>query len=63
MTKPEPTFTQDSAGGYIVELGGHSVGHVAKVGRIWVAKLGDFNLGEHKSRAEAVEAMIEVYTT
>jgi hypothetical protein len=60
---PKPTLTQDSAGGYYLHLYGAEIGHLSKVGRIWHATLGEQDLGHHNTRREAVEAMMDVYTT
>lgn len=54
---------QDSAGGYYVHLYGTVIGHVSKVGRIWYATLGEQDLGEHRTRKEALAAMLDVYET
>lgn len=61
--KPAITFERDSAFGYTVSLGGHQIGYVGGSGRSWWAKTVDFGLGEHKTRREAVEALIDIDQT
>lgn len=56
-------YERTSSGDYIVHYGGYPIGHVGKVDNIWHAKTSDFDLGEHKTRREAVEALIDIYTT
>lgn len=56
------TFISTSAGGYEVHVG-HIAGHVGKVGRIWTARLGEFDLGEHPTRQAAAEAIADVDRT
>lgn len=61
--KPEPKLTPDSAFGYAVELFGTTIGHVGKGEGKWHATLGEFDLGQHRTRREAIEAMMDVYFT
>jgi hypothetical protein len=63
MPNPKPVLISNSAGDYEVHLYGTAVGHVGKAGRIWIAKLGEQELGEHRTRREAVEAIMDVYFT
>lgn len=56
-------FVSTSAGGYEVHVDGHLAGHVGKVGRAWHARLSDFDLGEHRTRKEAAEAIADVDRT
>lgn len=60
---PKPKLELNSGGNYAVLLYGVEIGYVGKVGRIWVATLGEQDLGEHRTRKEAVEAMMYVYET
>lgn len=60
---PKPKLELNSGGNYAVHLYGVEIGYVGKVGRIWVATLGEQDLGEHRTRKEAVEAMMDVYET
>lgn len=57
------TFETTSAGGYIVRYDGYEIGHVGRTGRKWQAATADFDLGEHRSRREAVEALMDIHTT
>lgn len=59
----KPKLIPDSAFGYAVELFGTTIGHVGKSGNDWHATLGEFDLGQHRTRREAVEAMMDVYST
>lgn len=63
MPKKPVTYISNSGGNYEVYDDGHLVGVVGKVGRIWTARMADFDLGEHATRREAVEAMLDVYRT
>lgn len=60
---PAPTFESTSAGAYIVRLEGREIGAVGKVGRKWMARSSDFDLGEHPTRAAAVEALLDLDRT
>lgn len=59
----KPKLIPDSAFGDDVELYGTIVGHVGKGEGKWHATLGEQDLGEHDTRREAVEAMMDVYFT
>lgn len=59
----QPKLIHDSAFGYAVELFGTTIGHVGKGDKGWAATLGEFDLGLHKTRREAVDAMMDVYET
>ena len=63
MTDPRVTLEQTSAGSYIVRYDGYEIGHVGRTGRKWQATTADFNLGEHRSRKEAVDALVDIHTT
>jgi hypothetical protein len=60
---PKPKLTSDSAFGYDIELYGTIIGTVTKAEKHWHATLGEQDLGHHKTRKEAVEAMMDVYFT
>lgn len=60
---PNPKLIRDSAFGYDVELYGTIIGHIGKGDKQWHATLGEFDLGNHKTRRDALDAMIDVYTT
>ena len=59
----KPKLIPDSAFGYAVEMFGTAIGHVGKGDKGWTATLGEFDLGQHRTRREAVEAMMDVYFT
>lgn len=52
-----------SAGSYEVHVDGHLAGHVGKVGRKWAGRVGEFDIGEHPTRKEAIAAIVDVYLT
>lgn len=56
-------LTSTSAGSYEVRHNGYIIGFVSGRDRRWYAKTADFDLGEHRTRREAVEAMLDVYLT
>lgn len=57
------TFERDSAFGYIVHYDDYPIGHVGGGDRQWYAKTDDFDLGEHKTRRDAVAALVDIYLT
>lgn len=63
MIEESVTFERTSAGGYEARHNGYIIGLVSGRDRRWYAKTADFDLGEHRTRREAVEAMLDVYLT
>ena len=59
----QPKLIHDSAFGYEVHLHNAIIGRVGKGDKGWQATLGEFDLGQHKTRREAVDAMMDVYST
>lgn len=62
MAKGEAlTFVSTSAGGYEVRLGERILGHVGKTGDRWSGRMtGGMEIGDHATRREAAEAMVDV---
>ena len=57
---PATTFVSTSAGSYEVRVDGRLIGHVGRVGGVWTGRVGEFEIGEHVTRSEAVAAMLDV---
>jgi hypothetical protein len=59
------TFISDSAGNYEVHVDGHYAGWIGheRDRRVWITKAGEFELGEHRTRQEAAEAIADIDRT